>query len=367
MELSGPVTVGVAVGVAGVALVAVVVFWRALARPGALGLLARSGSLVGVNLTVLVAVFVVVNSRFGLFSDWADLLGATGVTTTSTTTTTTTAAGTPSGTAAPQPVQGYDGRVLRARVDGSGVSGDVLVVLPTGYGTTPAPAGGYPVVEALHGWPGTPGQWLDAMDLLPSLDGAVAAGKLAPSLVVVPDLEQPAGRDTECVDGGPGQPQVETWLAQDVPAWVQAHYPVARAATSWATAGLSMGGWCANALTMLHPDRFGAAISFGGYARLDLGAWKPFAPSSPQGRRYDLVALARTAPPAVALWALSSRSDGLSWPTTSALAAAAHGPLAVTLVAQGAGGHRTSVWAGFVPQALTWLGATAAGFAPAPR
>ncbi|WP_432510274.1 alpha/beta hydrolase [Kineococcus sp. SYSU DK001] len=365
MGLSSPVTQWVAAGVAVAALIAVVVFWRALARPGALGVLARSGALVGVNVSVLLAVFTAVNSRFGLFTDWADLVGSTGAVTV--TTTSATGTGVDAGTTPPQPVEGYGGRVLRARVSGSGVSGDVLVVLPTGYGRTPAPAGGYPVLEGLHGWPGTPGQWLDAMGLLPTLDAAVAAGHLAPSLVVLPDLQQPAGRDTECVDGSAGQPRVETWLSQDVPAWLRSHYPVAAAASSWATVGLSMGGWCANALAMLHPDRFGAAISFGGYARLDLGAWKPFAPTSPQGRRYDLVALARTAPPDVKLWAVSSRTDELSWPTTSALAAAAHGPLSMTLLAQSSGGHRTSVWAGFLPQALTWLGTARPGFAPAPR
>nr|WP_246314909.1 alpha/beta hydrolase-fold protein [Kineococcus aurantiacus] len=357
--MSSTTTQAVAVGAAVAATAAVVVSWRALARRGPWAVLARTAALAGVNATVLAAVFLVVNSRFGLYSSWSDLLGVAPATTTTTTSTTTTSTGV---------LPGHDGRVVSVEVPGpaSGTTGRVLLVLPPGYGRVPAPAGGYPVIEAFHGWPGTPQQWLDAMGLLPSLDAVVADHQLAEPIVVVPDLEIPAGRDTECVDGRPGEPQLETWLAQDVPAFVQSHYPTRRGADGWATAGLSMGGWCADEVALLHPQRFGAAITFGGYDRLDLGSWRPFTANSPQARRYDLLALAATDPPAVKLWALASRSDALAWPSTSAMAAAAHGPLQVTLVTQQQGGHRTSVWAGFVPQALRWLGANEAGFAPAP-
>ncbi|PRY15918.1 alpha/beta hydrolase [Kineococcus rhizosphaerae] len=368
MSLSSTTTQGVAIGVAALALVAVIVFWRGLARRGVLGLLARTASLVGVNATVLVAVFLVVNSQFGLYSSWSDLLGLEHATTTTTTTAAggTTQGSTPVDDVHPRPLDGYDGRVVSVDVPGpaSGTTGQVLVVLPKDYGKVKAPAGGYPVLEAFHGWPGTPQQWLDAMKVLPALDGAVADHQLAESIVVVPDLEIPAGRDTECVDGPAGEPQLETWLARDVPAYVESHWTTSRNADGWASIGLSMGGWCANEVTMLHPQQFGAAITFGGYARLNLGSWRPFAAGSPQAKRYDLVALAKTDPPAVKLWALASKSDGLAWPSTSALADAAHGPLQVTLVTQQQGGHRTSIWAGFVPQALQWLGANEEGFAP---
>lgn len=360
MGLTDPSTKWVAVAVAVLAAVVVVTWWRRLGRRGVRFVLARAAALLGVQALALVAVFVVVNAQFGLFSGWDDLLGTQGVAT-STTIRADAAVG-----AAPVRLDGYDGRVWQVVVPGprSGTAAQALVVLPSGYGTTPAPAGGYPVLEALHGWPGTTRQWLDAMDLLPSLDAAVAKHQMAESVVVIPSLEVPAGRDTECVDGAAGQPQLETWLSQDVPDWLEGHYAVSRQPASWSTIGLSMGGWCANALAMLHPDRFGNAISFGGYAQLDLGDYKPFAADSAAARRYDLVALARTNPPAVKLWALSSQRDELSWPSTQALAQAVHGATSMTAVVQQHGGHRTSIWAGLVPDALTWLGSNGSGFAP---
>ncbi|WP_380170913.1 alpha/beta hydrolase [Kineococcus sp. DHX-1] len=368
MGLASPVTQWVAIGVACAALVAIVVGWRLLARRGVLALLGRAASLIAVNLTVLVAVFLVVNSKFGLYSDWDDLLGIQSAQ--SAATTTTSGGGNGGTTTVSDPkaeqIAGYDGRVFRAQVPGpaSGVTGTVLVMLPAGYGTKPAPAGGYPVIEAFHGYPGTPQQWLEAMDVMPSVDGAVARRQIVSPILVFPDLEIPAGRDTECVNGGPGEPQLETWMSKDVPDWVESHYQAARTASSWATMGLSMGAWCANQMTMLHPDRFGATISFGGYFKPNFGSWKPFALNSPAGQRLDLVTLAKVSPPAVRVWALASKSDSLSWPSTSALAAAAHGPLQVTMVTQQQGGHRTSIWAGFVPQALDWLGENLQGFAP---
>jgi enterochelin esterase-like enzyme len=361
--LDDPLTRWIAIGVAVVATVALVVGWRGLARRGFLAVLGRSVALLGVNVSVLTAVFLVVNAQFGLFSDWADLLGTQQVVTTTQASGSATAQ---ASEAAPVRLDGYDGRVWRVQVPGprSATTAEALVVLPTGYCTTPAPAGGYPVIEAFHGYPGTPEQWLDAMHLMPSMDAAVTAHQLAPSVVVIPTLEVPAGRDTECVDAGDGQPKLDTWLSQDVPDYVEKHYAVSRQPSSWATMGLSMGGWCANAMAMLHPDRFSAAVAFGGYSRLDLGSWRPFSANSPEAKRYDLVALAKQDPPAVRLWGLASKEDTLSWPSTQALASAVHGPTTMTLVTQQQGGHRTSIWAGIVPQALTWLG-SAPGFAPA--
>jgi hypothetical protein len=69
-------------------------------------------------------------------------------------------------------------------------------------------------------------------------------------------------------------------------------------------------------------------------------------------------------PPPVALWATSSPTDGLSWPSTRTVATEAGGGLTMTLVAQPHAGHRTSVWAGQLPAALAWLGTTEAGFSP---
>lgn len=372
-----------------VAAVAVVLGWSGLARRGVLAVLARCAALAGVNALVLLAVLVSANDAFGFYSDYADLLGSTAALTT---THAGAAAGPrPAGAAAPAraprgtgtvgsgkpgpvsrtvldrgvPVPGRDGRVERLHVDGpSGTSGDVLVLLPPGYGDPASARTSYPVVEAFHGYPGTAEQWLDAMDLQRSLDTAVASHALAPTVVVMPTLQDPPGRDTECLDGPAGEPQMETWLTTDVVAAVESSYRVRGDRGSWATAGLSMGGWCAAEATVLHPQVYGAAMVFGGYFRYDPGPWLPFARDSAEARSHDLVAAVAAGAPPVAVWAMTSQSDPISWPTTRDFAAAVRAPTSVTVESSAGGGHRMSSWAAQVVPALTWLGSTEAGFSP---
>ena len=54
---------------------------------------------------------------------------------------------------------------------------------------------------------------------------------------------------------------------------------------------------------MLHPDRYAAAVIFGGYFNPQFsGSYQPIAPGSIALDRYDLAGLARRAPPPVAIW-----------------------------------------------------------------
>ena len=256
----------------------------------------------------------------------------------------------------PQPgsrLQTY--RVVDAR---SNAEGQVYVHLPVGY--DPTSSRRYPVILGLHGFPSGPKGFL-ALDFLSSVDALTAEHRLAPSIVVVPRIDTPASLDTECVDGGPGQPQTDTWLAHDIPAWTAHHFRVQRARTSWATVGYSYGAWCAASLSMRHPDVFGAAVVLLGYFRPDFSAaYDPLTAKSERG--YDLVTMAHTAPPPVAMWVLTSREDPLSYPTTSKFLSVARPPLDVTGTVLAHGGHRDSVFTPYVPASLAWLAQTLPGF-----
>lgn len=193
------------------------------------------------------------------------------------------------------------------------------------------------------------------------MDALTAEHRLAPSIVVVPRIDTPASLDTECVNGGPGQPQTDTWLARDIPAWTAHHFRVTLTRTSWATLGYSYGGWCAASLSMRHPDVFGAAVVLLGYFRPDFSAaYDPLTTATQRG--YDLVTMAHTAPPPVAMWVLTSREDPLSYPTTSKFLSVARSPLDVTGTVLAHGGHRDSVFTPYVPAALAWLAQTMPGF-----
>ena len=246
----------------------------------------------------------------------------------------------------------------------SRVSSSVTVWFPPQY-TEPSMAGHrFPVLEAFHGAPGTPRQLWYNMRLGELTARQTADGSLAPSVIVMP-YYTPAELDTECVDGGAGQPQIEQWLTRDVTNWVEHHLRVSTDRSSWATFGLSAGAWCANMLAMLHPDLFSAAISLGGYYQPTFEPpYVPFTPGSAQWAHYDLLALARNHPPKVALWVQTSAADPVSYGTTRQLLSIARPPTSVTADVLPNAGHRLSVWDALIPQTLQWLGRTAPGFKP---
>lgn len=376
-SLTGGLFLSAVAAVTVAAVVALLAWWPALsgARPRALA--ARTGLLLGVNALVLLTAATQLNAQFLFFADWSDLRGALGGTTTSTALqrgggAAAAAARTASGEAAklrtgalPALPGGSD--VLTFRVTGqrSGLSGTVVVQLPPGYRDARNAAERYPVLETFHGYPGAPRQWVDAMDLGGAVSRAVAAHRIRPVLIVSPQLEIPGGVDTECVNGSPGSPQLETWVTKDVPTWVAATFRVTADRASWATIGLSFGGWCAAMATMLNPAQYAAAIVMGGYFRPEFGPfYRPYPPSAGLARRYDLVALARRAPPPVALWIETSHSDAVSYGSSAALLKAARPPLAIDATVLQHAGHRLSLWQGLLPASLAWLGANVRGFAP---
>ena len=376
MSLTGRLFLAVMLAAVAGGFLALVWFWPRWAGGGARAVLTRAALLAAVNALVLLTAAVAMNDQFGFFADWTDLGGVVGLV--GTAATSDAHAGGDPRVALSRPVDGSraapglppalpaqiarGSRLVSFTVDGpaSGIRAQVDVYLPAGYTDSAQRLRRYPVLEAFPGYPGGPFVPADAVATV------VDAHRLVDPIIVSPVVEIPAGRDTECVDGTPRDPKVETWLTRDVPDWAQRTLRVRPDRTSWATIGWSAGGWCAAMAAMLHPDRYAAAIVLGGYFRPDFGAlYAPFLPDSPQGRRYDLVALASRRPPAVALWIQTSQADRLSYPTSAQLLAKARPPLSVQSLVMAHAGHRTQVWIPLLPHALTWLAATASGFSPA--
>ena len=139
------------------------------------------------------------------------------------------------------------------------------------------------------------------------------------------------------------------------------------AVVTLAAIGLSAGGWCAAMVAMLHPAQYAAAIVMSGYFRPEFGPfYDTFPPGSPLAARYDLVALAKRAPPPVALWLVTSHTDSVSYRSSAALLKVARPPLAVSATVFQNAGHRVSLWQGLLPGSLTWLDANVPGFKATP-
>ena len=352
--------------------------WGALRTPrgtGARGVLARLGIQVLVSVLVVLSVATVLNRQNEWYASWGDLFGSSapvvkansgGAAPQAALQVEPTGPGLPTPTQRqlpPLPSPGRREQVFTISGQASGLTGKILVSLPAGYEDPANADRSYPVIVAFHGYPGAPEVWMQGVNLVPSLDTLAGQHKIGPVIVVAPQIEFPAGADTECVNGGTGQPQVETWLAKDVPDAMAARLRVARDRASWATLGFSSGGWCAAMVTMLHPDVYGAGVVLGGYMSPIFEApYVPFRPSDAAFKRYELVHLASSSPPPVALWLQTSKADSLSYSSSAALLRAARPPLSIESQVDISSGHRITVWAGAVPTALTWLGSTVQGF-----
>jgi enterochelin esterase-like enzyme len=352
----------------GVLLFAVVVSgWPRGGRAGRVVL--RALPVIALNGVVVLLVLCVLNDQYLFYTSWSDLVGARQ----------TRAVSQHGGSAAASQVALAHGPGL-AHVAGArdyalpqpgqrlqqysvldpatGRDLPVLVDLPVGYDAASRHA--YPVVLGLHGFPSVPMSWV-RQNFLHVADTLVASRRLGPAIVVIPQIDDPRGLDTECVNGPPGDPQTETWLSQVVPTWAVRHLHVRTQRSAWVTFGYSYGGWCAATLTMRHPDVFGAAVVFEGYFAPDfLAGYDPFRPR--QLTPYDLVTMARTAPPPVAMWVFASRQDTLSYPTTSRFVAGARAPLSVTATFVQSGGHRPSVYDPYTRDAWLWLARTMPAF-----
>ena len=124
-----------------------------------------------------------------------------------------------------------------------------------------------PVLELLHGTPGSPSEWA-AMGAGVLNAFAAAHGGQAP-IVVMPDINGSARADTECIRDSAGA-DVERYLTVDVTRWVDQHLPV-RSGSRWGLAGISEGGTCALMLALRYPRQYGLFGDFSGLARPTTG------------------------------------------------------------------------------------------------
>ncbi len=133
------------------------------------------------------------------------------------------------------------------------------IFLPPQYFTAP-PDFKFPVVYLYSGVPGTTHDWF--VGGMAWGTGLAAAKNGRPAILVSPSVAPHYNADTECVNGQPGN--WETYLAVDVPNWVASSSRSLVGASANATAGLSMGGYCAQMLALRHPDKFSMSGNFSG-------------------------------------------------------------------------------------------------------
>jgi S-formylglutathione hydrolase FrmB len=274
----------------------------------------------------------------------------------STAPTTLASAPAPSGSVPSAPVPAVQGasRIVSFTLVGkaSGMSLPAYAYLPPGYDLPAQRTTRYPVIEALHGFPGSPRTWLQRLDAQARLDREIAAGRMAPTVVVFPFQTPDALVDTECVDLANG-PKAETYLTVDVPAVVMARFRVRTDRGGWGLIGYSAGGFCAANLLLRHPDRYAAGAGLSGYADpgIVIGDGTESTSNNVAWRLKHLPV------PPVALYLVCAGDDRHAMRDAERIAGLVRAPMTLTTGRVSRGGHSQAAWRSMMAPAFDWLSA----------
>ena len=309
------------------------------------GVVLRSTVVAGCALALLVAAALQLNRMTEAYPSWSALAG--------------TKADLPGEPPDPQPSSpvhpvalAQTSRIEQVTVAGpaSGVSLPMYVYLPAGYDQ--AKIARYPVIEALHGFPGSPHTWIRRLRIQTYLDAEINAGRMAPTVVLLPYQTTKQLLDTECTDLTRG-PKSETYLTVDVPAYARAHFRVRTDRAGWGLIGYSAGAYCAANLVLKHPDKYAAAASLSGEGVPGIKVGD----GSEKTTNNDDWRLTHLPPPAVSLYLAWAADDSTSRRESLRLAGLARPPLEVTTAVVARGGHSDAAWQAMEPPAFDWLSA----------
>lgn len=247
------------------------------------------------------------------------------------------------------------GRLESIRVPGARVDRSALVYLPPQYQSNPADR--FPMAELLHGSPGQPSDWVTSLQIVHVMDSLISAHQLGPLVLVMPSIN--SGRDYEDCVNGPLAAD-ETYVADDVPAYMRAHYRVSPDAAQVGIAGFSSGGYCAANLALRQPGRFGAAAVIDGYFRAQDGP-----AAAALGQRPALLAAnsplylaARLSPgthPLPAFWVMAGTGAYGDYLAAESFVAELDRCDDPAFVLDPGAGHNFYAWQKAVPSMLVWL------------
>lgn len=153
---------------------------------------------------------------------------------------------------------GIASRDLDERVVSAALRGQVHVriVLPPDYARHPGRR--YPVVYFLHGLPAS-GDSYRGNDWL--VDAMAKAG---PAILVMPQGARNSDTDPEYLDWGAGR-NWETYVAGEIPRFVDRHFRTIPTREGRAIVGLSAGGYGATLIALHHLGEFSVVESWSGY------------------------------------------------------------------------------------------------------
>ena len=154
----------------------------------------------------------------------------------------------------------------------SKISRVAYVYLPPAYFRPAHRDQRFPVLYLLHGSPGVAVDWIRGGQVDRTMDHLLLHRSIEPFIIVMPDVNGGFERDLECQDVVHG-PEDQTYLAEDVPSWVDAHLRTIPDRLHRAIGGLSTGAYCGLNVMFRHQATFSAAISHSGTGKPDHGRY----------------------------------------------------------------------------------------------
>jgi enterochelin esterase-like enzyme len=253
------------------------------------------------------------------------------------------------GFAAPEPSQASHGTVVAVHSKALDGTLHARIVLPAGYST----AKRYPVVYFLHGLPAASTSYLGNDWVTDALE------QVGPAILVFPQAARANDTDPEYLNWGVGRGW-ETFVAEELPHFVDTHYSTIADRSGRAIVGVSAGGYGATVLGLHHLATFSVIESWSGY----------FHPTDPTGTRalargpatsaHTLIAKLRTKRTLFAFYV--GRSDTRFRDENVQLARELTAAKVPHVFALYPGGHQTSLWEA---HATAWLELALNRLAPA--
>jgi enterochelin esterase-like enzyme len=170
------------------------------------------------------------------------------------------------GTEIDEAVAAQQGYTFHTSIHGqlSDITRTVYVYLPPQYFQAAYRDYRFPAIELLHGFPGTPQDWITVAGVTAMMQNLTSTGQGKPAVLVMPDAN--GGRDIslQCLNQYHG-PQDATYLAEDLPEDISRSLRVQPPGDEWGMAGYSEGGFCAANLSLQYGTRFGYSGVLSGY------------------------------------------------------------------------------------------------------
>src|SRR6188508_2420541 len=144
------------------------------------------------------------------------------------------------------------GAALQGNLEGDSPARDVFIYLPPGYASNRTQR--YPAVYLLHGYGLTAERWMSFTKLAEVADKDIAAGTMREMILVNPDaFTKYSG---SMYSSSPTTGDWESYIAEDLVAYVDSHYRTLANRASRGLGGHSMGGYGTIRIGMKRPDVF---------------------------------------------------------------------------------------------------------------